>query len=310
MSTALRARLAEATANERLVKAVHLATWRKVADRAAAFAKLTHFEELRERARQIRLHTLERLPEYLEQFAQRASEQGAQVHFAPDAAAACRIVTQIAGERGLKLAVKSKSMATEEIHLNDALGAAGVQVFETDLGEFIVQIDHDRPSHIITPIIHKDRKQVAEAMVRELGCRYTEDPTELTKIARVYLRDIFRRCDLGITGGNFGIAETGSICLVTNEGNGRMTITRPRVHIAVIGIEKMVPRLADLPVFLKVLARSSTGQPMGVYTTLIHRSAGAAAGVRKGRPESRKKGTWTARRSCTLSCWTTGAAGF
>ncbi|MEW6250654.1 MAG: lactate utilization protein B [Planctomycetota bacterium] len=269
MSGALRQRLAEAVQNRRVVDAVHLATWRKVADRAAAFDKLRHFEALRDRARQIRTHTLERLPDYLAQFVERATARGAHVHFAPDAAAACEIVTQIAHERGLLLAVKSKSMATEEIHLNDALGAAGVRVVETDLGEFIVQIDRDRPSHIITPIIHKDRRQVAEAMVRELGCPYSEDPTELTKIARAHLRDIFRRCDLGISGGNFGIAETGSIVLVTNEGNGRMTITRPRVHVALMGIEKMIPRLADLPVFLKLLARSSTGQPMGVYTTLI-----------------------------------------
>lgn len=266
---ALAARMAAATRDERVVDAVHLATWRKVDARAESVAKLRHYEELRTRAADIRQHVLENLADYLGQFVRRVGEHGAQVHFAADAAAACGIVCQIAAARGLKLAVKSKSMTTEEVHLNDALAAGGVQVFETDLGEFIVQIDHDRPSHIITPIIHKDRRQVAHALARELGCEYTEDPAALTKIARRYLRDIFRRCDLGITGANFGIAETGTLVLVTNEGNGRMTVTRPRVHVALLGIEKVIPRLRDLPVFLKLLARSSTGQPMGVYTTLI-----------------------------------------
>lgn len=266
----LRARTAEAVANQRVVTAVHLATWRKVDARAESLAQLPHAEEIRQRAAQIRQHVLENLPRYLEQFVQRLTALGATIHFAPDGAAARRIICDLATARGLKLAVKGKSMTSEEIHLNESLEAAGLRVVETDLGEFIVQIDHDRPSHIITPIIHKDRQQVARAMARELGCEYTEDPTELTKIARRHLRDIFRRCDLGVTGANFGIAETGSLCLVTNEGNGRMSITRPRVHVALLGIEKIVPRLSDLPVFLKLLARSSTGQPLGVYTTLIN----------------------------------------
>ncbi len=267
--TSLRARMAAAHADERVVAAVRQATWRKVDQRAEAFARLKHFEALRERAAAIRRHVLAHLPEYLGRFVENSTALGAHVHFAPDAPAACRIIADLAAARGLKLAVKSKSMTTEEVHLNDALAAEGVRVVETDLGEFIVQIDHDQPSHIITPIIHKDRRQVAAAMARELGCAYCEDPTELTKIARRYLRDIFRRAELGITGGNFAIAETGTLVLVTNEGNGRMTITRPRVHVALVGIEKVIPRLADLPVFLKLLARSSTGQPMGVYTTLI-----------------------------------------
>ena len=266
----LSARMAAASRDQRVVNAVHLATWRKVEARAESMARLRHFAALRDRAAQTRQHTLENLPRYLEQFVAQVTARGAMVHFAPDAAAACRVICEIAATRGLRLAVKSKSMTTEEVHLNDALVAAGVRVVETDLGEFIVQIDRDRPSHIITPIIHKDRRQVARAMARELGCAYTEDPTEMTKIVRQYLRDIFRRCDLGISGTNFGIAETGTICLITNEGNGRMTVTRPRVHVALLGIEKIIPRLVDLPVFLKLLARSSTGQPMGVYTTLIN----------------------------------------
>jgi L-lactate dehydrogenase complex protein LldF len=262
-------RMAAASRDQRVVAAVHLATWRKAEARAESMAKLRHFEALRDRAASIRQHTLENLPRYLEQFVEQVTARGATVHFAPDAGAACKIIADIAAARGLRLAVKSKSMTTEEVHLNEALAAAGVRVVETDLGEFIVQIDRDRPSHIITPIIHKDRQQIARAMARELGCEYTEDPTEMTRIARRHLRDIFRRCDLGITGVNFGVAETGTICLITNEGNGRMTVTRPRVHVALLGIEKIIPRLADLPVLLKLLARSSTGQPMGVYTTLV-----------------------------------------
>jgi len=266
----LRARIAAATRDERVVRAVHLATWRKVDARAVSLAKMQHAEALRTRAGIIRQHVLENLPQYLTQFVERVTALGTRVHFAADAAQATELITALALERGLQLAVKGKSMTSEEIHLNDALEAAGVRVVETDLGEFIVQIDHDRPSHIITPIIHKDRQQVARAMARELGVAYTEDPTELTMIARRYLRDIFRRCDLGVSGVNCGVAETGTLCLCTNEGNGRMSTTRPRVHVALMGIEKVIPRLRDLPVILKLLARSSTGQPMGVYTTLIH----------------------------------------
>ena len=267
--TDFRQRVAAGIADDRVIQAVHQATLHKVDAVAEALAELSDGEGLRELAAQIKQHTLENLPRYLEQFTTACERSGTRVHFASDAKAAREIICGIARGSGSKLAVKSKSMATEEIHLNDALEAAGVRTVETDLGEFIVQIDHDRPSHIVTPIIHKDRRQIAQALAREIGCEYTEDPEELTKIARTHLRDIFRRCDLGITGANFAIAESGTICICTNEGNGRMTTTRPRVHIALVGIEKLVPRLCDLPVFLKLLARSSTGQPLTVYTTLV-----------------------------------------
>jgi len=265
----LRHQMAEAAADRRMVAAVHLATWRKVEARTKSLQELRHADQLRQRAAEIRQHTLDNLPGHLEQFVQRITANGASVHFAPTAAAARQIICDLAARRRLKLAVKSKSMTTEEVGLNAALAAVGVRVVETDLGEFMVQIDRDRPSHIITPIIHKDRRQVGRALARELGCQYTEDPAQITRIVRGYLRDIFRHCDLGISGANFGIAQTGTICLITNEGNGRMTVTRPRVHVALLGIEKIIPRLSDLPVFLKLLARSSTGQPMGAYTTLV-----------------------------------------
>jgi len=265
---ALNKRIAEATRDARVVKAVHEATWRKVDARVESLAKLPHAETLRERAGRIRQHVIENLPNYIEQFAERATANGAKVHFAADGGAACEIITRIARDHDAKLAVKGKSMTSEEIHLNDALESAGVRTVETDLGEFIVQIDHDRPSHIITPIIHKDRRQVARAMHRELNCDYTEDPEALTKIARRHLRDIFRRCDLGITGVNFAIAETGTVGVVESEGNGRMCLTLPRVLITLMGIEKVLPSFSDLEVFLQLLPRSATGERMNPYTTL------------------------------------------
>ncbi|MFQ5806184.1 MAG: LutB/LldF family L-lactate oxidation iron-sulfur protein [Phycisphaerae bacterium] len=264
-----RRRVAAGLRDKRVVQAVRLATLHKVEARKDSLAQLRDPEALRELAAQIKQHTLENLPRYLEQFVAAAERSGARLYFAADGRAARQIICEIADRSGSKLAVKSKSMTTEEVHLNDALQSGGVRIVETDLGEFIVQIDHDRPSHIVTPIIHKDRRQIARALVRETGCEYSEDPTELTAIARKYLRDVFRRCDLGISGVNFGIAETGTICICTNEGNGRLTVTRPRVHVALMGIEKLVPRLRDLSVLLKLLARSSTGQPLTVYTTLI-----------------------------------------
>lgn len=268
-TASFRQRVAAAQRDERVIRAVHLATLRKVEQRADGMAQLRDAEGLRTLAARIKQHTLDHLPDYLEQFVRNAQIAGARVHFATDAAAARARIVSIARERGLKLAVKAKSMTTEEIHLNDALEHAGVRTVETDLGEFIVQIDRDRPSHIVTPIIHKDRQAVARAMQRELGCEYTEDPVALTQIARRHLRDVFRRCDLGITGVNFGIAASGAIALCTNEGNGRMSVTRPRVHVALMGIEKLIPRTRDLAVFLKLLSRSSTGQPLTVYTTLL-----------------------------------------
>src|SRR6185369_8152893 len=147
--------------------------------------------------------------------------------------------------------------------------AAGIETIETDLGEFILQLDGDAPSHIVTPMIHKDRAAVGRAFTRELGVPYTEDPRELTMIAREHLRRKYRDADLGISGGNFLVADTGSIVLCTNEGNADFCVAGPRVHVAMVGIEKLIPSLDDLSVFLKLLARSATSQPMTVYTTII-----------------------------------------
>ncbi|MEX2545592.1 MAG: lactate utilization protein B, partial [Phycisphaeraceae bacterium] len=175
----------------------------------------------------------------------------------------------IAEANHCRLCVKSKSMVTEETHLLPALEAVGCETIETDLGEFILQLDGDAPSHIVTPMIHKDRTAVARAFQRELGAPYTEDAAELTQIAREYLRAKFRQADLGMSGGNFLVAESGSVVICTNEGNGRLCTSAPRVHIAFVGIEKLVPRHDHLAVLLKLLARSSTGQPLTCYTHTI-----------------------------------------
>ena len=226
-------------------------------------------DAIRTLAGDIKQHTLDNLDYYLDQFVERATAAGVQVHFAKDGEQANEIAVRIAKENDCKLCVKSKSMVTEETHLVPQLEAIGCETIETDLGEFIIQLDNDAPSHIVTPMIHKDRKAVGRAFQRELGVEYTEDAEKLTKIAREYLRQKYRKADLGISGGNFLVAETGSVTLCTNEGNGRLCTSAPRVHIAFVGIEKLVPRLEHLGVLLKVLARSSTGQPLTVYTHTV-----------------------------------------
>ena len=160
-------------------------------------------------------------------------------------------------------------MVSEEIELNGALIAAGIETVETDLGEFIIQLANDRPSHIVTPMIHKTRAEVARLFVEKLGTHYTEDPEELTQLARRYLREKFHQGDLGITGVNFAVAETGSLCLVTNEGNGRMVSSVPRVHVALMGMEKVIGTMRDLGVLFKVFVRSAVGNRLTVYTTII-----------------------------------------
>ena len=239
--------------------------------------------ELRARAGELRQHTLDHLDHYLERFIDAAEASGAVVHFARDAGEARAIGTAIARECGAKLCVKSKSMVTEEIELLPALEAIGCETIETDLGEFILQIRGDAPSHIVTPMIHLDRAAVARAFVETLGAAYTEDAAELTRIAREHLRAKYREADLGISGANFLVAESGSVVLCTNEGNGRFCTTAPDTHLVFAGIEKLVPRLRDLPLLLKLLARSSTGQPLTCYTQVLTgpRADGESDGPRR-----------------------------
>ncbi len=235
-------------------------------DRAAA--EFPIMEELRDRARAIRLHSLSHLDRLLGHFADQVTALGGTVHFAADADEANRIVAGILEQTGSRLVVKSKSMVSEEIELNDHLEGIGVEVVETDLGEFIVQLAGDTPSHIIAPVLHMTRQDVGGLFAEKLGVEYTDDPTELNEIARVHLREIFLKADAGISGVNMAIAETGSVVLVTNEGNGRLTTTAPRVHIALMGMERIVSRWEDAAVVLEVLARSATGQRLSVYTSV------------------------------------------
>lgn len=237
--------------------------------RVAAMAALGNAEDLRTEARAIKEQTIARLDEYLELFATQAQRLGIQVHWAHDAAEARQIITKIAQDNGAKVIVKGKSMATEEIDLNPHLEALGYEVVETDLGEYIIQLAGETPSHIIAPAIHKTRQQIATLLHEKLGTPYTEAIPELTQIARHALRQQFLRADMGITGANFAIAETGSIVLVTNEGNGRLSSTMPRVHVALMGMEKVLPRLGDLAVMLKVLTNSATGQKISSYVTML-----------------------------------------
>jgi L-lactate dehydrogenase complex protein LldF len=237
--------------------------------RRAAAASLSNWEDLRSEARAIKDEVLLHLDQYLEAFVQKAESRGAKVHWARDAAEANEIICNLTVERGARNVVKSKSMTTEEIHLNTALERAGMQVVETDLGEYIIQLAGETPSHIIAPAIHKTKRQIAELFTTELGMPPTDDVGELTSTARSTLRERFAAADIGISGVNFGIVETGTIVIVENEGNIRLTTSLPRTHIAVMGIEKLLPRFADLDVFLKLLPRSGTGQALSTYQSFI-----------------------------------------
>jgi len=235
--------------------------------RKEAAEGLSNWEGLRTQARAIKDEALLHLDRYLEEFVSNAEACGAQVHWARDAAEANSIICRLS--KDARTIVKSKSMTTEETHLNHALEAAGVQVVETDLGEYIIQLAEETPSHIIAPAIHKTRRQVANLFTSELGTPATDDIAQLTRIARTALRDRFAAADVGISGVNFGVAETGTIVIVENEGNIRLTTSVPKMHIAVMGIEKVVPRFADLDVFLKLLPRSATGQRSSTYQSFI-----------------------------------------
>lgn len=264
-------RTEDALANAQLNGTLRRVTSRILDSRQAGLDRLGSADDWRDRARRIRAHTLAHLDRYLDQFVTSVEARGGHVHFARTADDAVRYVTELASARGLTKAVKSKSMISEEIHLNEHLERAGVDVVETDLGEWVVQLAHDHPSHVIMPIIHKSAAEVADLFRRTLGATDAEvaDVPAMTKLARERLRPAFLSADLGISGVNFGVADTGSICICTNEGNGRLTTTMPRVHVAMMGIERLVPDIPSLGVALQVLARSATGQNLTVYTNVI-----------------------------------------
>jgi len=225
----------------------------------------------RQTAAEIKDYTLDHLAELLETFEQQAQKSGIQVHWANDAAEAVEQILEICkgvAPDGCTI-VKAKSMATEEIHLNDHLQQAGFEPVETDLGEYVVQIDHDAPSHIVTPIIHKNRRQVAASFTREGLGPYTESPEDLAAQARAHLRSQFQKARVGISGVNFAVAETGRLVIVENEGNNRYSTTAPPVHIAVMGLEKIIPREKDLGLFIRLLVGSSTGQRITSYVHFV-----------------------------------------
>jgi L-lactate dehydrogenase complex protein LldF len=264
-------RIDQALGNPRLQAAVRNATQRMASGRTTAVAAFPEMDAMRDHARAIRAHTIARLDHYLRLFAETVERRGGHVHFASTAEDAVRIVCDIAAANAVRTIVKGKSMVSEEIHLNDGLEARGIEVIETDLGEFIVQLDRDHPSHIVMPIIHKDRHDVATLFRRTLDATddEVEDAPRMARLARRVLRRGFLRADMGISGGNFGVAETGSVCITTNEGNGRLTTSVPRIHVALMGIERLVPTLEDLGVMLQILGKSATGQKLTVYSNVM-----------------------------------------
>ncbi|MDB5596352.1 MAG: iron-sulfur cluster-binding protein [Hyphomicrobiales bacterium] len=243
-----------------------------IGKRAAAVARLPEFEDLRDNARDIKDHVLAHLDLYLETYEERVRAAGGHVHFARSSEEACKTIVDICREHGAKTVTKGKSMVSEEIGLNDAIEAAGMAAIETDLGEYIIQLRHETPSHIIAPAVHLTKEQVEQDFRRVHthlpADRDLSQPVQLLTEARGILREKFLAADVGITGANFLIAETGTSIIVTNEGNGDLTQTLPKVHIVVASIEKIVPTLEDASQLLRVLARSATGQDMSVYTTL------------------------------------------
>ena len=238
--------------------------------RNAAFALLEDGEELREKAHKIKKDTLDRLDEYLEHLEKKIIQTGGKVHWAGTASQARKIIEKLAIDKGVRTVVKGKSMVTEEIGLNEGMIAQGLEVVETDLGEFIIQLAEEPPSHLIGPAIHKTKEQIAELFSEKFGVKFMEDPQEMTVFARNTLRQKFLDADMGITGVNFAVAETGTIVLFENEGNIRLTTTLPKIHVAVMGIEKVIPTLDDLGVLIKLLARSCTGQKLSSYVSFIN----------------------------------------
>lgn len=242
---------------------------REKRDRAAA--SLPEWETLRERASQIKAHTVAKLAHYLEEFEANAQRLGVKVHWAANAEEHNRIVLGILQQHGVRKVVKSKSMLTEECHLNPYLERHGLEVVDTDLGERIVQLRQEPPSHIVLPAIHLKKQDVGDTFHQHLGTKAgADDPQYLTESARGHLREKFMAADAGITGVNFAIAETGGVVVCTNEGNADLGVALPKLHIACMGIEKIIPRAADLGVFVRLLARSATGQPITTYTSHFH----------------------------------------
>src|SRR2546423_1667311 len=226
------------------------------------------WQEARQAAAEIKWEAINHLDKYLAEFSEKLEQRGTKVHWASNAGQAREIILGVIGQAKARSIVKSKAMTAEEIHLNEALEEAGFEVVESDLGEFIVQLRKEAPYHIVFPAMHLTRGEISELFARELGAAATNNPEELTMIARRVLRQKYIAADVGITGANFAIAETGMISITENEGNARLTAALPKVMITLLGIEKILPRLEDLALFLPMLATAGTGQPLTCYNSL------------------------------------------
>jgi len=261
----------DALADTQLRRNLARATGTIRAKRAAVVAELPDWQQLRAAGAAIKDDVLAHLDTYLVQLEQRVTERGGTVHWAPDAQAANDIVVELARRAGAREVIKVKSMATQEIGLNEALAAAGIPAWETDLAELIVQLGHDRPSHILVPAIHRNRAEIRDIFLREMAevdPELSDEPAALAEAARKHLRRKFLQAEVAVSGANFAIAETGTLAVVESEGNGRMCLTLPRTLITVMGIEKLLPTWRDLEVFLQLLPRSSTGERMNPYTSM------------------------------------------
>jgi L-lactate dehydrogenase complex protein LldF len=232
-------------------------------------SQFTDVNITRERAKNIKWEAIENLDKYLLEFEQKITARGATVIWANDTAEAQEAIGKICRERNCKTLVKSKSMVTEEIHLNDFLEASGIESVETDLGEYIQQLDGEPPYHIVTPAMHKSKEDVAKLFANKLGTKPDLTPEELTQVARIKLREKYTEAEVGVTGANFLIADIGGIAITENEGNGRLSCAWPKTHIAVVGIEKMIPSVHDLPLFWPLLATYGTGQKVTVYNSIL-----------------------------------------
>ena len=261
--------------NQQLRRNLRHATTTIRGKRAMRQAEVHNWQEMRTAAEQIKNRVGRHLDHYLIQAEEKMTAAGITVHWARDAEEANRIVVDITKSKNTDEVVKIKSMATQETDLNEALEEAGIAAWETDLAELIVQMGHDKPSHILVPAIHRNRSEVREIFLDEMGnwgapapADISDDPPELANAARLHLREKFLRAKVGISGGNFIVADTGSLVIVESEGNGRMCLTLPETLISVVGIEKLVPTFDDLEVFLRLLPRSSTGERMNPYTSI------------------------------------------
>ena len=227
------------------------------------------WEAMRDRARDVKAHTIDNLDYYLEMTERNVVAAGGNVFFSTDAESATRYVIELARSRGVRIVIKGKSMLSEEMGLNQRLEEEGIEPVETDLGEYIIQLADETPFHIIAPAIHKSQQEVSNLFQEKHKTSPHDDIAELTAEARVQLRDKFTRADMGITGANFVVAETGTVVLVTNEGNGRMCTSMPRIHVAIMGMERVVPSMEDMGLFLRLLVRSATGQRLSSYVTTV-----------------------------------------